>query len=119
MDASQVGMEIGVGGLVGAVGITATNFGMQKMPADSSPWTIAAIKAAVGLLGGFGIAYAGSQTTGVSFGAVMLAAALNDTFEAAKTRIAPGGSALPAGSLPYYIAPGGQIFYAPSGYGYR
>ena len=123
MEASQVGMEIGVGGLVGGVGITATNYGMQYLPADSSPWTIAAIKAAIGLAGGYGIAYAGSQTTGVSFGAVMLAAALNDAFEAAKTRIAPGGAlmpgARPAGWLPYYVAPGGQMHYAPSGYGQR
>lgn len=121
METSEVATQIGVGGVVGGIGITATNYGMQYMPADSSPWTIAAIKAGVAIIGGFGIAAAGSQTTGVSFGAVMLAAALNDAFEAAKTRIAPSG-ALPAGSarwLPYYISPGGKIHYAPSGYGYR
>lgn len=124
MEVGQVGLEIGVGGVVGGLGITATNYGMRYMPADTSPWTIAAIKAAIGLLGGFGIAAAGSQPTGVSFGSVMLAASLNDVFEAAKSRISPSGLAagrvaypLPAG-MPYW-APNGQVQFAPSGYGYR
>ncbi len=120
MEASEVAGQIAIGGVVGGIGITATNYGMRYMPADSSPWTIAAIKAGVAVLGGFGIAYAGSQTTGVSFGAVMLAASLNDVFEAAKRRIAPGGAPrLNQAGLPYYIAPSGQIYYAPSGFGYR
>jgi hypothetical protein len=110
LDAKKVTLAILAGGAVGAAALMLTDLGMQKLaPPGLNPFATAGIKAGLAIAGAIGLDYAGQETMAAGLGISMMAVAIQDAVDQAKTQLMPAGAVyLPQG----YTAPVQSGYYS-------
>lgn len=109
-DAKKVALAILAGGAVGAVTLVVTDMGMQKFaPAGMNPYATAGVKAVLALVGAIGLDRLDQDTAAAGFGIALMAAAMQDAIDQAKTQLMPASGAV---YLPQGYAPAQNGYYS-------